>query len=103
MQPLSMMLSINKLTGENTNFAETTKNIDKFVALKSKPQVLKDLITYTANKPENKDKKTDIDKIAANVTAIKEIKKQDDGNLLVQIDDTKKFTINPGPIFLPTA
>jgi hypothetical protein len=100
-KPLSSLFSNNKPDDSqpDTLFTYTTKNITELSALQSNPQVLKDLITYTANKPENKEQKTTIEKIATDITAIKEIKKQDDWNILVQIDDNKKMIIKPGPTF----
>lgn len=105
--PINDIFKADKLAGENTYFAETAKNIDKLAALKEKPQVLKDLLTYKAkDKPEL----IDIAKLFMNEanpatleTKVK-IEKNTDGNILVQISDKKKFTIKPGPTFeIPTA
>gem|GEM_PF-3434673 len=57
-QKLSLLFSdTNKLTEPNTAFIKTTKNIDKLKALQSTPQVLKDLISYTASKETDQTKK----------------------------------------------
>jgi len=105
-QKLSLLFSdTNKLTEPNTAFIKTTKNIDKLKALQSTPQVLKDLISYTASKETDQTKKIIIEWIATSLIEIKKIEKiekQADWNILVQIDSKTKFIIKPGPIFEPT-
>lgn len=92
--PLNELLSEKNIdtSSSKTKFAVTADNKGLLESIKNKPQVLKDLITYI--NPTNKDS---LNKSIESVTTLKDITKDTNGNILVNIDDKKKITIKAGP------
>jgi len=108
LNPIQKLLDTDIVERELSAFSLTADNADFLTTLQTKPQVLKDLITYIANTKEEGEVKTKLENIAKlfnneswtpTLESIKEIKRQEDGNILVEINDNKKFTIKPGPEF----
>jgi len=105
LKPLQELLSTNEFDNKK-NFDRTTTNSDILKSLETRPQVLKDLLTYIA-KDKTDPAKAELTKLAdkfmndTSPAALESIESitEDNWTLLVTINDTKKLTIKPGPEF----
>lgn len=99
LDPLYKAFWVDKVN-DKKSFSLTAENKDLLDALQSKPQVLKDLITYTAatQKTTIEDIAKLLNKDATSLENIHKIEATDKG-IVVTINDTKKFTINEWPKF----
>jgi hypothetical protein len=102
LNPLNTAFSSDKKIGNESLFSLAAANTDILTTLKSKPQILKDLLSPIQQTSQKTDaaKKAAIEAIATTVTAIKDIKERKWNYNSTDRWYKQKFIITAGPVHL---